>query len=73
MMIGMVAQVLGALAVVLLLQWRSLRRASAVSRWISFVLLGASGVVWFFLMQHLHVSRPAVWLEQLLEPFDPIQ
>lgn len=56
---------------ILLVEWPQLKHASKTTRWITFSLLGVSGIIWVYVFSVAHVLRPAAVLERLLKPFDP--
>ncbi|PWK15689.1 hypothetical protein [Tumebacillus permanentifrigoris] len=56
------------IALVLLLEWRVLRRESRSTRWLYFSMLGVSTCIWLYLGIEDKPVRPSVWLEQVLSP-----
>jgi hypothetical protein len=61
------------LAGVVLLDWKDFRKTTLITKWITFTVLGLSGIIWIYIVTAVNVPRPAVWLEHMLEPFDPIK
>jgi len=61
---------LGVFVIILLLEWRPLHKGSRSTRVISYSLYAVSSAVWVWLHLSVHVPRPAVYLEMLLQPFD---
>jgi uncharacterized membrane-anchored protein len=53
--------------------WKALRRSSRSSRWLVFATLVTSVVIWVWISKNHQAFKPMVWLNKLLEPFDPIQ
>lgn len=69
-MTGQLLLSLGVFALILMLEWRPLRKSSRSTRIISYSLYAASSAVWVWLHLSVHVPRPAAFLELLLQPFD---
>lgn len=57
-------------AIILMLEWRPLRKSTRSTRMISYSLYALSSAIWVWLQVSMHVPRPAVYLEMLLQPFD---
>jgi hypothetical protein len=62
-----------AILLILGLEWKNIRTASSSTKWITFIMLGISGVIWVYITTVVHVSRPTVWLERIMEPFSLIK
>lgn len=60
-------------ALIIILQWKELKQGTRETRWVVFSVLVVSGVLWVYIATWVHVPRPAMWLETILEPFDPIK
>ncbi len=61
------------LSLILIYQRRELRAASSKTRWLTYLVLGLSGAIWIYLSTVDRVVYLSVWLNNLLQPFDPIR
>lgn len=60
-------------ALAVLLHWRELKRANALTRWFFVCVLGLAACIHVYVTVAVYVIRPAYVLHWLLEPFDPIE
>ncbi|PLR98826.1 hypothetical protein [Bacillus sp. T33-2] len=61
-----------AIALIVFLEWKNLKKATKSTRWFTLGILMFSGALWVYIQSEPNHFIPSEWLHSLLEPFDPI-
>jgi|GEM_PF-5157207 len=72
-MITTIVMILSVIVIICWMEWRFLKRTTPITRRLFLVFLLMSGGIWSYLLLADPLLHPAVMLEQLLEPFDPVR
>lgn len=59
------------IGVILVIQWRTLKRESRMTRWLAYGLMAFSASIWTYFTNAAEVERPMVWLEKWFHPLNP--
>lgn len=60
------------LAVCLLMDWRAVKQSSRATRWTTISIMTVSGLLWTYMWSNIDAPRAAVWLQSILDQFDPV-
>lgn len=71
-MIAALLQSAVAVAVLILVQWKTLQKGDKATRWLSRFFVVLAGGIYWYTQTHVHVPHPSIWLDTVFRPWSPV-
>ena len=72
-MITHIIELLIVFGILALLEWKTLKKSTRSTRYLTCVICGASAAVWIYLSSGTDLFHPSAWLRSVLSSVDPFE